>query len=182
MFISEERQLSQGKAVEGRRRRRRFSAEAKRLILRAVEEARASGEPGAVARLLRENDLHSSHLAQWRKARAAGIQERLAGGTSSAPSNEQLLREREHLRQEITVLRDSADQAWALVELQGRSCRALAMVAALGREVQATCKAAVRAALEVLVPVVGIAAACSALGIGRATYYRTLFPRAKRRA
>lgn len=178
MFISEERQPSQGKGEEGRRRRRHFSAEAKRLILHAVEEARASGEPGAVARLLRENDLHSSHLAQWRRARAAGIQELLSGSALAAPSSKEL--ERELLQQEILVLRRAARQSWALVELQSHSCRALAMMSALGRDVQATCRAAIRAALEVLVPVVGIAASCSALGIGRATYYRTLFPRAKR--
>lgn len=46
-------------------RRRQFSAEYKRRIVR---EADACTEPGAVGALLRREGLYSSHLAEWRRA------------------------------------------------------------------------------------------------------------------
>jgi len=52
--------------VEGRARRRRFSAEYKARILREAERCKKPGEIGA---LLRREGLYSSHLITWRRQR-----------------------------------------------------------------------------------------------------------------
>jgi transposase len=52
--------------VEGRARRRRFSAEYKARILREAERCSKSGEIGA---LLRREGLYASHLITWRRQR-----------------------------------------------------------------------------------------------------------------
>lgn len=49
--------------------RRRFTAEHKLTILREVDAASGSGEAGAI---LRREGLYSSHLVEWRRARARG--------------------------------------------------------------------------------------------------------------
>jgi transposase-like protein len=61
--------------VPDRARRRTFTAEYKRRILREADNAKKAGE---VAALLRREGLYSSHLVDWRKARELG---ELAGGT-----------------------------------------------------------------------------------------------------
>lgn len=53
-------------AVEAKPKRRRFTAEYKLRILRAVERAK---EPGEVGAILRREGLYSSHLSHWRQAR-----------------------------------------------------------------------------------------------------------------
>ncbi len=50
--------------------RRRFTAEYKQKILREAEHCRKPGEIGA---LLRREGLYSSHLTDWRSARAAQL-------------------------------------------------------------------------------------------------------------
>jgi transposase-like protein len=55
--------------VVAKARRRAFTAEYKRRILR---EADACTAPGAVGALLRREGLYSSHLVEWRRARARG--------------------------------------------------------------------------------------------------------------
>jgi transposase-like protein len=50
-------------------RRRRFTLEYKRRILREADRCRKLGEIGA---LLRREGLYSSHLAAWRAARGRG--------------------------------------------------------------------------------------------------------------
>jgi transposase-like protein len=60
-----------GPAIEvvAKARRRRFTLEYKRKIVR---EADACKTPGAVGALLRREGLYSSHLTTWRAARARG--------------------------------------------------------------------------------------------------------------
>jgi transposase len=52
-----------------RPQRRRFTAEYKLAILADYDRLEANGEKGA---LLRREGLHTSHLAEWRRAREAG--------------------------------------------------------------------------------------------------------------
>ena len=61
--------------VPEKARRRTFTAEYKRRILREADNAKKAGD---VAALLRREGLYSSHLVDWRKARERG---ELAGGT-----------------------------------------------------------------------------------------------------
>ena len=55
--------------VVAKARRRAFTAEYKRRVLK---EADACATPGAVGALLRREGLYSSHLVVWRRARARG--------------------------------------------------------------------------------------------------------------
>ncbi len=55
--------------VAAKPRRRTYTAEYKRRILK---EAEACATPGAVGALLRREGLYSSHLVVWRRARARG--------------------------------------------------------------------------------------------------------------
>ncbi len=55
--------------VAAKPQRRSFTAEYKRRVLK---EADACTTPGAVGVLLRREGLYSSHLVEWRRARARG--------------------------------------------------------------------------------------------------------------
>jgi transposase-like protein len=55
--------------VVAKARRRQFSAEYKRKILKEIDACKALGEVGAI---LRREGLYSSHLASWRAARRRG--------------------------------------------------------------------------------------------------------------
>ncbi len=55
--------------VSEKAKRRRFTAEYKRRI---VKEADACKTPGAIGELLRREGLYSSHLTAWREAREKG--------------------------------------------------------------------------------------------------------------
>ena len=55
--------------VAAKLQRRSFTAEYKRRLLKEVD---ACTTPGAVGALLRREGLYSSHLVEWRRARARG--------------------------------------------------------------------------------------------------------------
>src|SRR5574342_256716 len=55
--------------VAAKPQRRSFTAEYKRRLLK---EADACTTPGAIGALLRREGLYSSHLVEWRRARARG--------------------------------------------------------------------------------------------------------------
>jgi transposase len=64
--MSNENGVAPDPEVEGRPRRRRFTAEYKARILREAERCSKSGEIGA---LLRREGLYASHLITWRRQR-----------------------------------------------------------------------------------------------------------------
>jgi len=75
-----------------RPRRRSFSAEYKEQILAEYDElAAGSSERGA---LLRREGLYSSHIAEWHKARDAGVRDGLAPKPTARRSAEQVELER----------------------------------------------------------------------------------------
>jgi len=53
-------------------KRRIYTAEYKRRILREADAARAAGVEGGVGELLRREGLYSSHLTEWARQRDAG--------------------------------------------------------------------------------------------------------------
>ena len=103
--------------VLAKARRRRFTLEYKRRILRAADRCRKPGEIGA---LLRREGLYSSHLSVWRAARERG---ELGGrgarrrGPEAKPSDPSAKRIAE-LERENRRLRQRAERAEALVEVQ----------------------------------------------------------------
>ena len=110
---------SSGQEVEvlAKAKRRRFTLEYKRRILR---EADHCGQPGELGALLRREGLYSSHLSVWRAARQRG---ELGGrGTRSrgpAPTPPDATAQRiVELERENRRLRKRAELAEALVEVQ----------------------------------------------------------------
>ena len=110
---------SGGQEVEvlAKAKRRRFTAEYKRRILREADRCREAGEIGA---LLRREGLYSSHVSAWRAARERG---ELGGpgarkrGPEAKPADPSAKRIAE-LERENRRLRHRAERAEALVEVQ----------------------------------------------------------------
>jgi transposase len=103
--------------VAAKPRRRSFTAEYKRRILK---EADACTTPGAIGALLRREGLYSSHLVEWRRARArgelAGLTPRKRGRkpTPVGPHDRKIA----ELERQLAEMRGRAERAEALVEAQ----------------------------------------------------------------
>lgn len=98
-------------------KRRRFSAKEKLRILRLAEACTQAGEVGA---LLRREGLYSSHLTDWRRARAAGeldaLKPKKRGRQAFAPNP--LEKENAELKRALVKSEARTKRAEALVELQ----------------------------------------------------------------
>ena len=153
--------------------RRRFTAEYR---LRIVEEADRCAEPGEIGRLLRREGLYSSHLSAWRKARRRGVLQSLtprkrgAKPAQSNPASAQVRR----LEAKVARLEKELATAHAILAVRGKSFRAA------GIEPQWREQLLIAAAS--LATKVGVAPACQALGVSRATFYRrqSRAPKARR--
>ncbi len=103
--------------VVAKARRRRFTAEYKRRILREADRCTHPGEIGA---LLRREGLYSSHVTTWRAARdrgeLAGLAPKPRGPKPTPPDpRDKKIAEQER---EITRWKQRAERAEALVEVQ----------------------------------------------------------------
>ena len=103
--------------VAAKPQRRSFTAEYKRRLLK---EADACTTPGAVGALLRREGLYSSHLVEWRRARARG---ELAGLTPKKRGRKPIPvdpRDRKiaELERQLAHMTGRAERAEALVEAQ----------------------------------------------------------------
>ncbi len=107
-------------------KRRTFSADYKRRILR---EAELSTEPGAVGALLRREGLYSSHLTDWRRQEAAG---QLMGTTSKPRGRKAQLsaeqKENARLRRENARLQKQVEQAELIIAAQKKVAELLDLV------------------------------------------------------
>lgn len=103
--------------VVAKAKRRTFSAEYKREIVRKAD---ACKEPGEVGALLREEGLYSSHLTVWRRdfeARGqAGLSAKKRGPKVQPSAADE--RELAALRRENAELKVRAERAELLVEIQ----------------------------------------------------------------
>jgi transposase-like protein len=103
--------------VVAKPRRRTYTAEYKRRILR---EADACTTPGAIGALLRREGLYSSHLVAWRRARARGELAALTPkprGRKPTPVDPRDRRIAE-LERQLAQMTGRAERAEALVEAQ----------------------------------------------------------------
>src|SRR5262249_26274816 len=103
--------------VVAKARRRVFTAEYKRRILKAAD---ACATPGAVGALLRREGLYFSHLVVWRRARARGELAALTAkkrGRKPVPVDP---RDRKiaELERQLTEMTGRAQRAEALVDAQ----------------------------------------------------------------
>ena len=103
--------------VAAKPRRRTYTAEYKRRILK---EADACATPGAVGALLRREGLYSSHLVVWRRARGRGELAALAPKKRGRKPTPVEARDRKiaELERQLVQMTGRAERAEALVELQ----------------------------------------------------------------
>src|SRR5262249_3094907 len=103
--------------VGAKPRRRTYTAEEKRRILR---EADGCTTPGAIGALLRREGLYSSHLVEWRRARARGELAGLTPRTRGRKPTPVDPRDRKiaELERQLAQMTGRAARAEALVEAQ----------------------------------------------------------------
>src|SRR6266511_417388 len=103
--------------VAAKPRRRTYTAEYKRRILK---EADACATPGAVGALLRREGLYSSHLVVWRRARGRGELAGLAPKKRGRKPTPVDPRDRKlaELERQLTEMTGRAQRAEALVDAQ----------------------------------------------------------------
>ena len=102
--------------VVAKPRRRTYTAEYKRRILR---EADTCATPGAVGALLRREGLYSSHLVMWRRARERGELTALTPKTRGRkPRVDPRDRKIAELERQLTEITGRAQRAEALVDAQ----------------------------------------------------------------
>jgi len=107
-----------------RPRRRSFTAEYKAGILDEYDALPAgSQERGA---LLRREGLYTSHIAEWRKARAAGVREGLAPKSKPRRSPERV--ELERLRRRNERLEAELERTKLALEITGKAHALLEML------------------------------------------------------
>ncbi len=103
--------------VAAKPRRRTYTAEYKRRILR---EADACTTPGAIGALLRREGLYSSHLVVWRRARGRGELTALTPKKRGRKPTPVDPRDRKiaELERQLAQMTGRAERAEALVEAQ----------------------------------------------------------------
>jgi len=105
--------------VPAKATRRKFSAKYK---LKILEQADACSEAGEIGRLLRREGLHSSHLANWRKAQTKGSLEGLEPrkrGRKAAVRNP-LEPEVDRLKRQVVRLEGDLRKAHIILDVQGK--------------------------------------------------------------
>jgi transposase-like protein len=105
--------------VAAKAKRRRFTAEYKLRILRAVDRCEKPGELGA---LLRREGLYSSHLAKWREQRSAGLSPRKRG---RKPQDDGQTKRLGQFEREVVRLRKRLRQSELIIEAQKKLARLL---------------------------------------------------------
>ena len=103
--------------VAAKPRRRTYTAEYKRRILKEADSCTTAGAVGA---LLRREGLYSSHLVVWRRARARGELAALAAKTRGRKPTPVDPRDRKitELERQLVEMTGRAERAEALVDAQ----------------------------------------------------------------
>jgi transposase-like protein len=101
-----------------RPKRRKFTAEYKLSVVKAVEAALVSGEPGAVGAMLRREGLYSSHLVTWRKQRDAGELAAFSKKRGPKTTRNPLADEVARLEREKAQLEDRLRRAEIVIDVQ----------------------------------------------------------------
>ena len=118
MSASEVASIGRETEVPEKAKRRTFTAEYKRRIVKEADACKAAGEVGA---LLRREGLYSSHLTTWRAARdrgelAPGATAKKRGPRATAPDpRDKRIAE---LERQVTRVTARAERAEAIAEIQ----------------------------------------------------------------
>lgn len=105
--------------TEVRRARRSWPASYKLAILDEIEEAKRSGEPGAVGAICRREGLYSSLISDWRKQRELGALEGLER-PKGRPPKDRATSDNARLRARIAELEARVETLDELVDAQGK--------------------------------------------------------------
>jgi len=106
--------------TEVRRAKRTWPAQYKLNILSEIEEAKATGEPGAVGEICRREGLYSSLITSWRQQRDEGALEGLRDRPTGRPKKDRTSENLARLRARVTELEGELDTANELIEAQGK--------------------------------------------------------------
>jgi transposase-like protein len=117
MNAVEAAKMEQEIEVAEKAKRRQFTAEYKRKVLKLADACTSPGEIGA---LLRGEGLYSSHLTSWRRARRRGELAGLAPKKRGPAPKQPDPRDRKivELEREVARLKVRAERAEGLVEVQ----------------------------------------------------------------
>jgi len=107
--------------TEVQRARRAWPASYKLVVLEEIEEAKRSGQPGAVGAICRREGLYSSLISEWRKQRDAGALQGLSQRVRGRPAKDPTRVENARLREEVERLRSQVETLDELVEAQGKA-------------------------------------------------------------
>lgn len=111
--------------TEVRRARRSWPATYKLEILEEIEQAKRSGEVGAVGEILRREGLYSSLISEWRKQRDAGALEGLKAARTGRPPKDQAKAEAVRLREQLAAAEAEIATLRELVDAQGKAAALL---------------------------------------------------------
>ncbi len=121
---SESRRRAPDPEVAAKATRRRFTAAYKLGIL---EEAAGCDGPGEIGLLLRREGLHSSHLANWRRARLEGSLARLSRKRGPKPKITSEQKRIGQLERQNHRLQVELEKAHTILEVQGKVARLLGL-------------------------------------------------------
>jgi transposase len=110
---------SSKKPAGGRPKRRTFTAEHKLQIMEEYERLLREGSPGDPGALLRRENLLSSHITEWRKARKGGALQALTPKVRQ-PSRSAAEIELEKMRAEKDKLARELETTKAVLEVVGK--------------------------------------------------------------
>lgn len=105
---------------EVRRGKRTWPAQYKLDILNEIDQAKATGEPGAVGEICRREGLYSSLITHWRNQRDQGALEGLADRPTGRPKKDRTRAELARLRHRVAELESELGTANELIEAQGK--------------------------------------------------------------
>lgn len=152
--------------VVAQAKRRRFTAAYKQRILAQADQAKGSGGGGA---LLRREGLYSSLLKAWRREMQSGIRQALTPQKRGPKAKRDPLQdENQKLQKENARLVEELRKAAIVIDVPQKNGRAVGVAGPDARPG----RAALMEAVTQLTPTVGVAAACAALGVPRASFYR----------
>ncbi|WP_147867471.1 IS3 family transposase [Stieleria maiorica] len=165
MTENADKKVEKNPEVTEKASRRRFTAEYKRRI--ALEAERCT-EPGEIGALLRREGLYSSVVGRWRRQlREEPLSSSKKSNRAASPKKASAAKELADLRRENERLKEKLRQAELIIDVQKKG---------LGDDADAITREDRLKAAEGLSKRVGVAAACRALNVSRATFYRRRDP------
>ena len=124
--------------TEVRRSRRTWPAQYKLDVLNEIEQAKGSGESGAVGEICRREGLYSSLITQWRHQRDDGALEGLSDKPTGRPKKDRSHVELARLRERVNELEGELGTARVLIEAQGKVSALLQAMSSKSAETNTT--------------------------------------------